>query len=95
MRTRFIQRLESYIFQSRSVDVETAMMVLIPFGGCCGVMKGLHEADKHQDGYIWRPVAYGSFGLTAGLFGGIHYKKLIFLTISGDALNSLIRKTKY
>lgn len=95
MRTRFIQRLESYIFQSRSADVETAMMATIPAGGFFGVMKGLHEADKHQDGYLWRSVVYGSFGLTAGLFGGIHYKKLIFLTIAGDALNSLSRKIKY
>lgn len=95
MRTRFLQRLESYIFQSRSADVETALMATIPMGGFFGVMTGLQQADKHQDGYLWRTVAYGSFGLGAGFLTGIHYRKVIFLTISGDLLNSLVQKLKY
>lgn len=95
MRTRFLQRLESYIFQQRSADVETAMMITIPVGGFIGVMSGLRQAEKHQDGYLWRTIAYGAFGLSSGIFGGVHYRKLMFLMISGDLFNSWIRSFKY
>jgi hypothetical protein len=81
--------LETYVFRERSGDVETAMMVGIPGGGFLGVAYGLHQAEVHGNGFVWRPLGYGVLGAGTGLLVGIHYKKFVGIVIGIDVLKSL------
>lgn len=68
--------------------MENAVLISSTIGGLFGMTKGYHEATRHSNGYIWRPVVYGVGGFGLGIFTGVHYKKVVMLVIGADLIKS-------
>lgn len=94
MQTRILEKIKSYVLRSQPPDVETALVLTIPFGGFYGVTNGLQQAQIHQDGYIWRVLGCSALGVGAGFVAGVHYRQALLLIVSADITRSVMNKFK-
>lgn len=86
---RIFTHIENYILKSRPYDVQNAMLVGSSVGGIIGVSQGFYIANQSENGYLWRPLFYGSIGIGSGIVAGVHYKKVAFVLISIDIIKTI------
>ena len=74
--------------RAQAIGANSASVLCGAIGMAMGMTHGINMSSKYQNGWLWRPVLWGSMGMGTGYICGLYWTRVLTVLLVADIVAS-------